>query len=492
MKILVIQLARLGDIYMTWPVIRALSRRYPDAESIDMLVRPKFSKAVDGLLEVNQVHLIPMEQIFSPLMEDHINFSESLLCLNQFLEKIKKENYTLIINLSFSPASSFITHILASETKTEVLGYNRYEDGFLSIPDDVSAYFYAQVGPGRPNRIHLTDLFCLMVDIDPTNSDWKPPSFEDNLTPPADSYIAIHIGASEQRKSVSTYKWRSIISHFLNFSTLKIILIGSTEETQLGFDISAGYDSDRLLNWVGATQLKDVFLILAKAKCLIGCDSAPIHMASLTQTPTLNISFSTVNFWETGPRAYQSRVVLVEDEEELSSEWVARNASEIVNGIVSSNDVIQYLPGIPSFKTSTPWPGDFEWNLVEAIYMNKDFPENQDKNFFEGLRKVNEVNEIFLNQIEFIKKNGDVKKVAGIIDRCEEVIDTLAKIIPAMSPIVRWYQTEKIRIGPDNAQSILAQTEKIQNLLKKITDYYLSDNRSEEVGNNESSHIESN
>ena len=47
MKILCIQLARFGDVYQTWPVMRALRRNNENAE-IDILVREKFAdKAAD-------------------------------------------------------------------------------------------------------------------------------------------------------------------------------------------------------------------------------------------------------------------------------------------------------------------------------------------------------------------------------------------------------------------------------------------------------------
>ncbi len=49
MKILVLQLARLGDIYMSWPMIRAVKRKYPNAE-IDIQVFTLSSE--EGLLGV--------------------------------------------------------------------------------------------------------------------------------------------------------------------------------------------------------------------------------------------------------------------------------------------------------------------------------------------------------------------------------------------------------------------------------------------------------
>ena len=66
MKILVLQLARLGDIYLTWPAIRAIKRKLPEA-TIDVLVREKFQDATQGLAEVDRVLSFDTKHIFKPI-----------------------------------------------------------------------------------------------------------------------------------------------------------------------------------------------------------------------------------------------------------------------------------------------------------------------------------------------------------------------------------------------------------------------------------------
>ena len=62
MKILVIQLARLGDIYQTWPSVFALKRKYPEAK-IDLLVRERFAAATHGLSAVDEVVHFPSREV---------------------------------------------------------------------------------------------------------------------------------------------------------------------------------------------------------------------------------------------------------------------------------------------------------------------------------------------------------------------------------------------------------------------------------------------
>jgi heptosyltransferase III len=73
MKILIIQLARLGDIYQTWPVVRGLKRAYPTAE-IHFLARKKFASACEGISEIDQLWQLDTRSILEPLIEEQPNF----------------------------------------------------------------------------------------------------------------------------------------------------------------------------------------------------------------------------------------------------------------------------------------------------------------------------------------------------------------------------------------------------------------------------------
>ena len=111
MKILIIQLARLGDILMTWPQVRALRELHPDAQ-INMLVRPRFKQATEGLRELNRALEFPVADIFEPLFDEPLNVSSSLEVVDSLIESLKGENYDWIINSTLSPASSYLVQAL--------------------------------------------------------------------------------------------------------------------------------------------------------------------------------------------------------------------------------------------------------------------------------------------------------------------------------------------------------------------------------------------
>src|SRR5437868_14303145 len=140
MKILVQQLARLGDIYMTWPVLRTIKRIHPNCE-LHLLTRSKFEPATEGLKCVDRHIQLPTMSILEPLIRPVLDIDASTEKIGAFIDELKAEEYDWVINFTFSPFSSYLTHAI-STSKTRVTGYTRHSDGFLSIPDEVSAYFY--------------------------------------------------------------------------------------------------------------------------------------------------------------------------------------------------------------------------------------------------------------------------------------------------------------------------------------------------------------
>src|SRR4051812_26652572 len=129
MKILILQLARLGDIFLSRPAIRALKDQFPEAQ-IEIMVRYRFRHALAGLVQVDRIWFLDSRTILRPVLEDPQNWRESSHELDQLIADLRGQGYERIINLSFSPMSSYLTHAITTES-TEVRGYTRSSDGYL-------------------------------------------------------------------------------------------------------------------------------------------------------------------------------------------------------------------------------------------------------------------------------------------------------------------------------------------------------------------------
>lgn len=450
MKILVLQLARLGDIYMTWPALRALRRAHPEAE-IHLLVRPRFEAATRGLEAVDRVKCLPTEDLLEPFFKNPSRDEEAVQRMDFYLQSLRKEHYDRVINVSFSPLSSWIVKTI-SEATTEVNGYSRHTDGFLKISDEVSAYFYGQVGTDRANRFHLTDLFANLAGTDLIPEDWAAPKLQGKNFALPKNYIALHIGASENHKRLSPFQWARAFKHFHDLNPdLPIVAIGTAAETILVNEMRAGLSQTKVIDLTGQTAVEDLFGVIGGANLLVGGDSAPIHMASLTGTPTLNVSIGDVNFWETGPRAPKSWVLPLKEPSESSSEFMGRVMARICSG-ESPEELVRYNGEIPSYTLPHGNEKSFSWKLIEALYLGNEFPVTDDLLFVKSLEKMSEMNQVVIDQLATLPAAST--RLGELLDRADEVFMAITRVCPETAILVRWLQTEKTRIPPGSKEKI--------------------------------------
>lgn len=466
MRILIVQLARLGDVFMTWPVTRALKRKYPNAE-IHFLARKKFAQALIGLESVDQVHFLPTEEIFRPIFENGGDVVGALTEVNRFVEEMKSFGFDQVINLTFSPVSSYLTHAL-SGAQTTVRGYSRTADGFLSIADDSSAYFYAQVGPGRANRIHVTSLFAAVADVEFTTEDWRAPIEISEKK----NQIVIHVGASQSFKALSVHKWIGFVRNFINLSDATVVLIGSKEESEIAENISSVFSASQVQNLVGKTSVHDLFKVIGESRLVVGGDSVAMHIAPLVNVRCLNISIGETNFWETGPRAIGSYVVRGKSEDEIPSDTLAGVAQAMLNNTPVQIDAFMTVPGDPSYQPIFNQEVPFDWDLLKAIYLGEEFPEPRTTNQLNAFRRIVEANDVIMEQLQLVRKAGRVGNSKKILESGDDIIAAVGRVVPEVSPLIRWFQTEKIRIGPSRPLEILNRTEEIHKSLGDVAKIY--------------------
>ena len=470
MKILILQLARLGDIYQTWPVVRAIKRTHPKAK-IHFLARKKFTVACEGLAELDRVWTLDARAILEPLIEEQPEYKKTFAQLDQLVDGLLGEKFDKVINLSFSPLSSYLTHNL-SLSGAEVRGYSRHADGYFNPTDDASAYFYAQVGPGRPNRVHLSDIFSQVAGVELREEDWAPPKYASSKNSKVGA-VVLHLGASESHKTYGSHKWIQVVKGLIEKTNREVVLIGSKEEQDLGFVVENVSTLRRPINLVGKTQLSELFDILSQASVLIGCDSAPVHIAALTHTPVLNLSFNTVNFWETGPKSPGSRILVSEVPEALSSDTVVEEClAMLANRNTAANPVVVPQSRIHSYVTSREMNQHVEWEMIQAVYMGAPFPMLPTRTFSEAIVRLYEANDLAIEQVRQMRNKPNNKVAVSILERIDEMLTTIDKLVPAVGVLIRWFQTERIRLGPLKHAELLDATETLHMKLKDILGMY--------------------
>ncbi|MEK6774744.1 MAG: glycosyltransferase family 9 protein [Bdellovibrionota bacterium] len=476
MKILILQLARFGDIYMTWALTRALKRVYPDSE-IHCLVRKRFSDALVGLDAVDKIIELPSqlwaESIVNEAQDDNSEFSNSVVHVDNFISTLKSENYAKIINASFSPLSSYLTHAI-TENKDEVFGYTRFDDGTFHCKDSISLYFYSQVGEERSNRYHVTDLLAAMVDVDLVGEDYSPPSQEFGTTHTChpQKTILLHVGASQRKKALAGFQWGRIVKSFLQqCPEFEIALVGSPQEKYIAEEILAHNPNSEIKSYVGITRVPQLFDLLKNSHSLMACDSMAIHMADLTKTPCFNLSFKTVNFWETGPLAAGSVVYQADIPETINSLDIATKWAQFVHG-ENVQGVFHTQKKMPRFYGATTVAQDFQWQLLQALYLNEPFPITDDALFCECIEKIHQLNDIFIDNLKKIQKK-PFPHGTLLLNQAENNMMSMGRYHPAISLLLRWYRGRKIMVAPAKQNEIINEYLKIHLEFRSLLKVYL-------------------
>lgn len=463
MKTLVLQLARFGDIYQTWPTLRALKRNQWNGE-IHLLVRDRFKEACKGLEDIDAVWSLDSQEILAPFFDDPLDQQEPLSRLTQFTRELQNQKFDRIINLSFSPLSSYLVSILSDE-KTEVKGYTRYRDGFLAIPDDESAYFYAQVGPGRFNRVHLSEIFAAVAGVELCEQDWRPPSLPEKpllfqTLDLGDNYLVIQIGASQSQKTFDVSKWNQAIGGICQSWSGKVVLIGSSSETEKSLRIEHQFSKDQIVNLVGKTKLLELFSLIQDAQLVLGGDSVAMHIGSLLGVRCLNLSFNFVNFWETGPLAAGSCVLWAETAEALPSDRVVQSALSLLNDQPMNPPLIQRNDQVfPSYDLKGFEEDDFCWRLISALYMECEFPRVKEPLVVDGLQRLRDLMELAMSQLPLLSDPKTVSMALEILGQVDTMVTSVGQMVPQLQPLTAWFETERIRIGPGPLNSIYMKTQ---------------------------------
>lgn len=471
MKTLILSLARFGDILTTLPTLKAYKRENPDHELV-LMVRKRFSEVTKAFSFVDQIIEFDTQFILSPSLFSNDGYRDSIVRLAKFISEVKAQGFTKIINFSYSPFSSFLTNALANEN-TRIVGYKRYRDGHLELPDEWTAYFYAQVGVARSNRIHLFELFANTLGVSLSEEDWNLTPVQNSISNLKRRYIVIHLGASEKGKTYPITQWQEVINSISAAWNGDIVLIGSSNESELGDRLQ---NNEAVINLIGKTQFSDLISIVSKSELLLGADSAPIHIASLTNIPTLNLSCEYVNLFETGPRSPGSRILYKNKIEDISSDHVSAEALRMLSGGLPTYATF-YINSQRDILDLKNHQEPLAWQLIKYLYFGQHAPQSRDIEYASGLINLYDVNQLVIEQLYILQRSPKDTIALSLLKRSDEIMRAIERSSEELGVIVRWFEAEKIKIAPGGIKSVLEKTfichkeldEKLLELQKNVT-----------------------
>ena len=102
------------------------------------------------------------------------------------------------------------------------------------------------------------------------------------------NYAIMHPGASWKYKRWKAENFRIIGKYLYDRYKLRTILIGTTDEMELGEKICLG-NKEIFINVIGQCSLRESILLINNSKIAICNDSGPMHIAAQSNIPTIGL-----------------------------------------------------------------------------------------------------------------------------------------------------------------------------------------------------------
>ncbi len=264
-KLLVCNIAHLGDVIISTSVLPLLKQRYPDAQ-IDFLAG---SHAAHVLLKHP---LIDHVRIYNhPMMNRKVKKWLSALRLltgeNWLWSREKIEGYDIAIDLY-----SYFPNAIPILRKIPVrIGFGT--GGFSNMLTHVVPWYYEDCYIGQAH-LHLLEL----LGIDITNASPLP---DYRLTHEKSDEIVIHVASSTPKRDWELDKWIELIQKLGK----KIVLTGHGERDKKRCQIIA--KKTNALNLCNALDFPAFVKRIQQAKLLICTETVAMHIAAASHTPMI-------------------------------------------------------------------------------------------------------------------------------------------------------------------------------------------------------------
>jgi ADP-heptose:LPS heptosyltransferase len=287
--ILVLQMQRMGDLVLSFPLLAGLGRMFPG--------RP--------------LYVVGEKAFFEPLLP----LSPAAVYFEyEAAVHLARQRYHLVVNLSHRPEAAALAGRLQSERR---LGPRSDSAGRLYVDGNWQLYRASLTHNNYYNMYHWADLHGL--DIFPARTAPRPGgrSTRTFVADKAGARVGLFLGASEAAKRPDAEFWAGLCRRLLEFGH-KPVLLGGTAEQGLGGDVA-----DRLhahaLNLTGRFSVRALADFIASLDLFITPDTGPMHIADYLGVPVLNLSLGPVNPRETGP--FSSGQFIVQADLECAGCW---------------------------------------------------------------------------------------------------------------------------------------------------------------------------
>lgn len=345
-RILIVQVAGIGDLVIATPTLRALRNRFSKSK-ISLLTALRAKDIVVGSPYIDEIYTSAIHKYFQYFRPGTFLKPGTLRDTLRLIRKLRQKHFDLMINL-YNLAS--IRGTLRMAFLFSAIGA-KYRVG---RDTDGKGFFYNLKVPERsPSPKHEVER---MLDIAQAlgakirNKDLEIPLFTEDRNYVTEFFsqyqirkdnlvIGINPGVFRPSRKWDKKKFALVADELSKKRQARIIITGGKRDIKLANDISNLMITKPIIV-AGKTTLKQLAVLIQKCKLFITTDSGPMHIAVAVKTPLIAL-FGPGSLKKHGPYGDGKRYIVIKKEVDCSPCYKMRCRSHKCMELITAGEVLQ-------------------------------------------------------------------------------------------------------------------------------------------------------
>lgn len=288
-KILIVRVAYIGDVILSIPAIKSIRAKFPESK-IYLLTNPASSELLKKNKDIDE--FIP----FTPFWFYKGNFIKRFCEYIKILGYLKRQKFDLAVDLRADIRNIFFILFL-SKAKYRI----SYDVGGGNVMlTDIVPYgslkhkkeFHLDIARYLDCEI-IDSLEIVLDDTEKIYSEIKIPRINGSLS------LGVHPGARLPLKCYPIKRFSEALNLILKENRIKLYIFCSESEIDIANELKDKLDTKDVEIMKGLS-LRELASCISRLNVFICNDSAPMHIASAFEIPTIAI-FGPSDSFETGP-----------------------------------------------------------------------------------------------------------------------------------------------------------------------------------------------
>jgi len=310
--ILVVQMARLGDLLQTTPLLGGIKEECPDSR-ICVLTDKANEEVAKKCGCVDEIISIDVNSMIDEI-KDNDDAEEVFKIINKYCLSLSNRYFDSVINLNYSMVSAILSNMPGSG---KIYGY-RLDNACGKLEKDSWFVYLNNMVKHLPvSPFNLVDyfyyVFCkknkikkLQFKLSSSDLNKAEEIFNDLNIGSASKVIAVHPGIRHEKRSWPIDYYAELISNYHNNENIKIILTGSKDDRYLADELLnrlSLVDDERsgVHDLVGKTDLSETAAVLKRSDLLLCGDTGVMHLGAAVGVKILSLFIGPAFVYNTGP-----------------------------------------------------------------------------------------------------------------------------------------------------------------------------------------------